>query len=438
MNGVVRNVVLALADTACILLSWSFVVWSSRAVGLTHYKLGALSYFCFWPVMVAFVVINGMFRLYHGRFFHPGVQLNPVEEFRRLVGSSVIVHAGTLAVLALTFQTTEGYSRLVIVLSGLFVALMAQPIRNLVRALMRKMNFGQVSIRLIGDPVLLAAIGDEISGDAYQGFRPTDDGADLVLACGELGKVDLSTLIAEHRHVAFIPSGGVLPTVGAQPVSFGGFGGIEIVNQRRIGALRHEKWLVDKLLATLVFVLSFPLFILIPLAIKLTSKGPVFYRHHRLGKCGRPMRVWKCRSMYMDADERLKKVLEADPDRKAEWETKFKLADDPRVTPLGRFLRKTSLDELPQLFNVFAGEMALVGPRPIVEEEVVRYGASYEIFSSVRPGVTGLWQCSGRSDTGYERRVALDVHYVLNWSPWMDLWILRRTLAVVLAGKGAT
>ena len=149
------------------------------------------------------------------------------------------------------------------------------------------------------------------------------------------------------------------------------------------------------------------------------------------------MRVWKFRSMYVDAEARLNRILATDPVRRAEWERNFKLASDPRVTPLGRFLRKTSLDEIPQLFNVFAGEMALVGPRPIVADEVVYYGRRYETFASVRPGVTGLWQVSGRSGTGYDRRVELDTYYVRNWSPWLDLWILRRTLGAVLLMRGA-
>ena len=147
--------------------------------------------------------------------------------------------------------------------------------------------------------------------------------------------------------------------------------------------------------------------------------------------------VWKFRSMYMDADERLKKLLKSDPVLAKEWNESFKLRDDPRITAFGKLLRKTSLDELPQLFNVFSGEMALIGPRPIVEEEVKYYGSAYKIFSSVRPGITGLWQVSGRSGTGYARRVALDAHYVLNWSPWMDLWILIRSVYAVLFMRGA-
>jgi lipopolysaccharide/colanic/teichoic acid biosynthesis glycosyltransferase len=136
--------------------------------------------------------------------------------------------------------------------------------------------------------------------------------------------------------------------------------------------------------------------------------------------------------MYANADQRLQSLLESDPQLALEFKRKFKLKNDPRITPLGRFLRKTSIDELPQLINVIRGDMALVGPRPIVEEEVEYYGSDYEIFSLMKPGITGLWQCSGRSDMSYKTRVALDRFYVLNWSPWMDFWIILRTIWCVL------
>ena len=166
---------------------------------------------------------------------------------------------------------------------------------------------------------------------------------------------------------------------------------------------RVQKLIVDGMFSFVAFVALSPLFVAIPLLIKMTSRGPVFYRQVRLTKDGK----------------------------------EFKLKDDPRVTLFGRLFRKTSLDELPQLFNVFSGDMALIGPRPIVEKEIQHYGDAYKVFSSVRPGITGLWQVSGRSDTGYERRVALDAYYVLNWSPWMDLWILIRTVFAVLLMRGA-
>lgn len=141
--------------------------------------------------------------------------------------------------------------------------------------------------------------------------------------------------------------------------------------------------------------------------------------------------------MYQDADRRLSEILSRNPSLAKEFAENFKLKSDPRITRLGKFLRKTSLDELPQFLNVFRGEMALVGPRPIVQKEVALYGGDYEVFRRVRPGITGLWQCSGRSETDYTRRVALDTYYILNWSPWMDLWICLRTATSVLFMKGA-
>ena len=191
---------------------------------------------------------------------------------------------------------------------------------------------------------------------------------------------------------------------------------------------------VFSLLALLVFFIPG---LLIALLIKLTSSGPVFYHSARLGKDGRPIDVLKFRTMYMDADQMLTRQLDSDSALKAQWEQRCKLEFDARVTPLGAFLRKTSLDELPQFWNVLKGEMALIGPRPIVPDEVRYYGRDYRIFSSVKPGITGLWQVSGRSDLDYQERVALDVFYVSNWSFWLDYYIFLRTIPAVLLGKGA-
>jgi Undecaprenyl-phosphate galactose phosphotransferase WbaP len=264
-------------------------------------------------------------------------------------------------------------------------------------------------------------------------------GVRILIACQDerLFRRQLDDLAGWFTHVEYMPSVRAFPVYGARAVSFGGIGGLELMNEGRMVAKRVQKRVLDAVSALAAFVVFLPAFIVIPILVKLTSRGPVFYRHRRLGRGGREIWIWKFRSMYADADERLKSMLAGDPAAAREWERSFKLAKDPRVTPFGRFLRKTSLDELPQLFNVFAGEMALIGPRPIVEKEIPYYGDAYKVFSSVRPGITGLWQVSGRSDTGYERRVALDTYYVLNWSPWMDLWILVRSVYAVLFMRGA-
>jgi Undecaprenyl-phosphate galactose phosphotransferase WbaP len=177
--------------------------------------------------------------------------------------------------------------------------------------------------------------------------------------------------------------------------------------------------------------------ILIAILIKVESTGPVFFKHDRIGHRGQRFCAWKFRTMVDDADVVLDHYLQRHPELKAEWERSHKLRDDPRVTRVGRLLRRTSLDELPQMWNVIRGEMSMVGPRPIVEQEKVRYGVQLQDYLRVRPGITGLWQVSGRNDIDYRDRVALDTYYVRNWSLWLDLHVLASTPAAVVRGRGA-
>lgn len=180
-----------------------------------------------------------------------------------------------------------------------------------------------------------------------------------------------------------------------------------------------------------------PILVIIAIWIHRDSPGPIFFKHKRIGKNGKEFYCLKFRSMCVDSKERLEELLARDPEARAEWERDFKLKNDPRITKSGAFLRKTSLDELPQIFNVLKGDMSLVGPRPIVAEEIERYHEHIVDYYMVRPGITGLWQVSGRSDTGYEERVAMDSWYVRNWSIWMDLVILVRTIKIVIGCKGS-
>lgn len=183
--------------------------------------------------------------------------------------------------------------------------------------------------------------------------------------------------------------------------------------------------------------LTLPVCLLTALFVKLTSPGPVLYGHKRVGLNGKEFKCWKFRSMYIDADKQLKKILKENPEMKKQWDRDRKLENDPRVTPFGKFIRKTSLDELPQLINIFVGQMSFIGPRPVMQDELKRYGKKADYILSVLPGLSGMWQTSGRSDTAYEDRVTLDAYYIQNWSIWLDIWILIKTVWVVLCGKGA-
>jgi len=184
-------------------------------------------------------------------------------------------------------------------------------------------------------------------------------------------------------------------------------------------------------------LLILPIIAIISLLVAIDNKGNVIFAHQRIGKNGKEFPCYKFQTMIPDAQEKLVEYLAANPEAKKEWEETFKLTNDPRVTKLGGFLRKTSLDELPQLWNVIKGDMSLVGPRPIVKKEIERYGEYFREYAMVLPGITGMWQASGRSDTTYEERVAMDTWYVRNWSVWLDIMYLAKTFQAVIFGKGA-
>jgi exopolysaccharide production protein ExoY len=198
-----------------------------------------------------------------------------------------------------------------------------------------------------------------------------------------------------------------------------------------------SKRFFDITTAIFALLLFLPLFIFVGTAILLADGRPIYFSHKRVGRGGKCFNCIKFRTMANDAEERLRLLLETDSTSRSEWAEMHKLRNDPRVNSVGLLLRKASLDELPQLFNVLKGDMSLVGPRPIVEEEVVRYKQHFAIVASVRPGITGLWQVCGRSGTSYDRRVALDVEYVQTMSFYQDIRILLRTVWVVLAGRGS-
>ena len=184
-------------------------------------------------------------------------------------------------------------------------------------------------------------------------------------------------------------------------------------------------------------LLILPIIAIVALLVAIDNKGNVIFAHRRIGKDGKEFPCYKFQSMVPNAQEILQDYLAKNPAARKEWEESFKLTNDPRVTKLGGFLRKTSLDELPQLWNVIKGDMSLVGPRPIVKKEIERYGEYFREYAMVLPGITGMWQASGRSDTTYEERVEMDTWYVRNWSVWLDIMYLAKTFTAVLFGKGA-
>lgn len=197
------------------------------------------------------------------------------------------------------------------------------------------------------------------------------------------------------------------------------------------------KRVMDLALAIPVLVFVSPLMLAVFALLKIFDPGPALFTHTRVGRDGQPFVVFKFRTMRLDAEARLKHLLDTNPRAAAEWDQFQKLRHDPRVTLLGRFLRKSSLDELPQLFNILRGEMSVIGPRPVTAAEVQRYGSDLPFYMATRPGVLGLWQVNGRNELTYPQRVAYDVQYVQTWSIWLDMGIVVKAIPVVLLGRGA-
>lgn len=265
----------------------------------------------------------------------------------------------------------------------------------------------------------------------------------IIIAMPSLPPERLSALTAEIQN--HIPNTMIIPDLK----------GIALLNTDLFHLFREEIFLMNirnnlksrtnrflkKLFDITVSIISIPLLLpmieIIGLIIRLETPGPIIYAHERIGRNGKIFKCYKFRTMHRDAEEKLKEILDKNEAVRTEWENTWKLRDDPRITRVGSFLRKTSLDELPQIFNVLKGEMSLVGPRPYLPRERANIEGSIQVICSARPGITGLWQVSGRSDTGYRYRVKLDSWYIMNWSLWLDIAIIFKTVRVVVKTEGA-
>jgi Undecaprenyl-phosphate galactose phosphotransferase WbaP len=242
-----------------------------------------------------------------------------------------------------------------------------------------------------------------------------------------------------YRYTLLIP---YMRTMLTSSISIRDFGGIlafasthNLTKRVNLFVKRH----IDLFMLVFSSPVVLPVIAFITILVKVTSPGPAFFGHNRIGQNGKTITTWKFRSMVQDAEVRLQKVRDSDTQAREQWAKNRKIENDPRITPLGKFLRKTSLDELPQFWNIFLGDMSFVGPRPVTKDELDNYGYKDKknYVLSVKPGLSGMWQISGRSETGYEERILLDSYYIQNWSIWLDIWIIIQTVWVVFRGKGA-
>lgn len=418
----------------------------------------------YWIYLPAFAAVFFAARLY------PGIMLQPAEEVRKFSLTSFFCFTGIALSIAVETDDRDALSvalLLAIPFATLLLPLLREGIRTAccyfswwgVPVVIYTSNENKYTIadRLLNKPSLSYRPAAIINIDAanYEEYRgiPVFPYSQEIEACihackittaiamelpeGNTVNTPLDAILSGYRYLIAIPYYQNLKFVSLSVRNFGDIFGFSASNRLTRPFNLFIKRCIDLGILFLSSPVILPLVVLIAILVKCTSKGKIFYGHKRIGKNGKEITAWKFRSMVMDADKRLKELLENNPDMKREWDEHQKLEHDPRITSIGKFLRKTSLDELPQLFNILLGEMSFVGPRPVTEPEREKYGDTFKYIFSVTPGLSGMWQISGRSSTGYDDRIFLDTFYIQNWSIWLDIWIILQTFIVVVTGKGA-
>ena len=458
-----------------------FMLFDYVGIVATEYMAFFLrDYFDFWnqlnysyPAAYIFGWVPLLFLIFlgHSRSYR---QMKPVVETMRDIFMSVFY--GLIAAIATIYfsQIGNNVSRLFIVCFGILVLFNVCIIRYAVLKFLKIKN-------LLSEPVLIIGAGltaerlikfaQEDLGYRYNVVGLVDDHPisetlpkefpvlggfndarkiirrlkvqTVIIAAPGISKEHLQELIndiqSKVKNISFIPDliGTTMAGVDASILFSEKILMLNVRNNLASKYNRIFKRIFDLTLTLIGSILISPILIGIALAVAYENRGRIIFAHKRVGMYGKKYFCYKFQTMIPDAEKKLQDYLEQNPDARKEWNETFKLTNDPRVTRLGNFLRRTSLDELPQIWNVICGEMSLVGPRPIVEEEISRYGANIREYYMVPPGITGMWQVSGRSDTTYPERVAMDTWYVRNWSVWIDIMYLLKTFKAVISGKGA-
>jgi Undecaprenyl-phosphate galactose phosphotransferase WbaP len=416
-------------------------------------------------VLGLFLIFMG-FLLGFGFFYQHYSQRKPFwDELREILSTLLII----LVVDAAFFFFNKIYfSRLAFAVQWLLLISLLPTLRTLLKLYSLKRGTWQIPIRMIGSGInaheaWLALKSEGLMG--YQlvevvltndkqpdwvkvpiltwddGLKPTPE-MQVVVALEAEQQSELNESV--RRLYNFCPNMIIVPPTRGLPLwgmeSLHSFSHEVLLLRARNNLLRPSSRLIKRLFdivtSSVLLILLSPVFAVLFYKVHKTD-GDAFYGHRRVGVTGVPFPCYKFRTMVKNSAEVLAQLLRDDPVALEQWEREFKLKDDPRITPIGHFLRRTSLDELPQLWNVLRGDMSLVGPRPVVEAELEKYGDDVDYYLHVKPGMTGLWQVSGRNDVDYETRVALDAWYVRNWSLWNDLVILIKTVRVVLQKEGA-
>jgi Undecaprenyl-phosphate galactose phosphotransferase WbaP len=456
---------LVMADLMAVSFSGAFAMFVRRLLGA---RISPVQYLDLLPVLGVFFGVAALAGLY------PGIAENPIREFRRVLGAVSITY---LILVGATFLLKDSniYSRLIFVASWFLSIVCVLCCRAIVRLTFSHAAWWGVPTVILGGGRTGQAMLDVLQRSPALGLRPValldqnthlipasisrpeglivgdlslapeiarlNGGCYAIVAMPELSSAELADIVSTYAggfsQVFVIPDCFGLSSLWVSANEIGGVLGLQVSQPLAQPISRAVKRVFDIMVVGLLSLALLPFFVILLLSVVLTSRGPAFYGQRRIGRGDQPFTAWKFRTMVANAEEVLQCHLDADPGLRDEWLLNHKLRRDPRVTVVGRFLRKTSLDELPQLWNVLRGEMSLVGPRPIVLAEVTRYGRRFDLYRKVAPGITGLWQVSGRNNTTYDERTRLDEYYVRNWSVYLDLYILYRTIKTVVLTEGA-
>ncbi len=464
-TNIILPVLLIVTDYIAIICAEGFAFWFRNSfVGNNSLHISWLNFWVVFPLL--YIIFLNIEQLYNRRAqFWQIIQKLFVTSCYAITAIIILLYIARIA---------ASTSRMFIAVFWLVSFILLVIFRYIVKKVLEKCQLLQVPVLIIGAGKTAELLVQGIKDDAGMGYKIIGLLEDNKVEQGILEKypvlgkfTDAEKVIKKYniQHVfiaapgleqgkltkliykvqPLVKSMGVIPNLIGVPM--GGIEAESLFNEKLMllrlknnlakPVNRYIKTIFDYVLTITGTIAISPILIVISLWIYKDSPGPVIFKHRRIGKNGKEFNCYKFRSMCIDAKERLEELLKNDPKAKAEWEKDFKLKNDPRITKSGAFLRKTSLDELPQIFNVLKGEMSLVGPRPIIRDEIARYGEYIGDYLMVKPGITGMWQVSGRSDTGYKERVQLDSWYVRNWSVWLDVMLLWRTVKIVINCKGA-
>ena len=454
-----------LALSSCYVVSSLAASW---LLGNGHYTPGV------WNNLTAVCLCHIMWGSFLGLF--PASGINPVRELRNQLTS---VGGSFLVLIALNGLVGEVSTNEVLTISlALPLTLFLAPLaRFTFRRMFARFRWWGESVIIVGSGRQAGLVFDFLKRQPQRGLKPlgiVDSNpndywlsgqsesfeflgttSDLVSVCRQRKCHWVIATIADRKesevvevltqgslihNLVVLNSNVMMPTMWVEPFDAAGLPGIHIRDRLLFPVQRLIKRVMDISIAIIALMVSLPALVIIALWIKVVSPGPAFYRHHgRIGRGGRQFGALKIRTMITNSEEVLRQHLAANPEALVEWCKDLKLKNDPRIIPkIGHFLRRTSLDELPQLWNIVVGDMSLVGPRPIYTDiEIKKFQEKYPLYLRVRPGLTGLWQVSGRNNTSYEDRVRLDSYYVRNWSLWLDYFILLRTVRTVLLREGS-